>query len=74
MLYLRLKITAALKTSWILFSRRIFVSYFLINRDMAQYARHRNFFYVGRGSRINSILADGRGTIDVDPVELDLYF
>ena len=51
-----------------------FESYFLINWDMLRYARSRNFFYVGRGSGANSIVAYLLRITDVDPVKLDLYF
>ncbi len=51
-----------------------FVSYFLINHRIVEYARSRNYFYVGRGSGANSIVAYLIGITDVDPIELDLYF
>lgn len=51
-----------------------FASYFLINWDIVTYARHKNYFYVGRGSGANSILAYILRITDVDPIELDLYF
>ncbi|NHE58099.1 DNA polymerase III subunit alpha [Cyclobacterium plantarum] len=51
-----------------------FVSYFLINYDIVNYARKKNFFYVGRGSGANSIVAYSLCITDVDPIELDLYF
>jgi len=51
-----------------------FVSYFLINYDIVNFARHKNFFYVGRGSGANSIVAYSLCITDVDPIELDLYF
>ncbi|MDP5061145.1 MAG: DNA polymerase III subunit alpha, partial [Maribacter sp.] len=51
-----------------------FVSYFLINWDIVTYARKQNFFYVGRGSGANSIVAYLLFITDVDPMELDLYF
>ncbi|MGB5555859.1 MAG: DNA polymerase III subunit alpha, partial [Flavobacteriaceae bacterium] len=51
-----------------------FVSYFLINWDIVSYARSQNFFYVGRGSGANSIVAYLLYITDVDPMELDLYF
>jgi DNA polymerase-3 subunit alpha len=51
-----------------------FVSFFLINYDIIQYAKSNNFFHVGRGSGANSIVAYIMGITDVDPVELDLYF
>ncbi len=51
-----------------------FVSYFLINWDIVSEARRRGFFYVGRGSGANSIVAYLLRITDVDPIELDLYF
>ncbi|NNE77765.1 MAG: DNA polymerase III subunit alpha, partial [Pricia sp.] len=51
-----------------------FVSYFLINWDIVSYARKQGFFYVGRGSGANSIVAYLLRITDVDPMELDLYF
>lgn len=51
-----------------------FVSYFLINWDIISYAQRQNFFYVGRGSGANSIVAYLLRITDVDPMELDLYF
>ena len=51
-----------------------FVSYFLINWDIISHARKQNFFYVGRGSGANSIVAYLLFITDVDPMELDLYF
>ena len=51
-----------------------FVSYFLINWDIVSYAREQKFFYVGRGSGANSVVAYLLRITDVDPMELDLYF
>src|SRR5690606_34539463 len=51
-----------------------FVSYFLITWKLLKYARSKGFFYVGRGSGANSIIAYLIQITDVDPVELDLYF
>ncbi|MES2381820.1 MAG: DNA polymerase III subunit alpha [Bacteroidota bacterium] len=51
-----------------------FASYFLINWDIVKYARHKNYYYVGRGSGANSIVAYLLNITDVDPIELDLYF
>ncbi|HET8736038.1 MAG TPA: DNA polymerase III subunit alpha [Pricia sp.] len=51
-----------------------FVSYFLINWDIVSHARKQKFFYVGRGSGANSIVAYLLRITDVDPMELDLYF
>ncbi|MEQ9582978.1 MAG: DNA polymerase III subunit alpha, partial [Arenibacter sp.] len=51
-----------------------FVSYFLINWDIVSHARKQGFFYVGRGSGANSIVAYLLHITDVDPIELDLYF
>ena len=51
-----------------------FNAYFLITWDLVRYARSRGFFYVGRGSGANSIVAYCLQITDVDPIELDLYF
>lgn len=51
-----------------------FVSYFLINLEIVEYARSQNFPYVGRGSGANSVVAYILGITNVDPIELDLYF
>jgi DNA polymerase III alpha subunit len=51
-----------------------FNAYFLITCDIIRYARNRQFYFVGRGSGANSIVAYCLGITDVDPLELDLYF
>ncbi|MAP81346.1 MAG: DNA polymerase III subunit alpha [Aequorivita sp.] len=51
-----------------------FVSYFLINYDILQYAIKNNYPYIGRGSGANSVVAYILGITNVDPIELDLYF
>jgi DNA polymerase-3 subunit alpha len=51
-----------------------FSSYFLINHDIVRYAQSKNYFYVGRGSGANSMVAYLLRITDVDPVDLDLYF
>ena len=51
-----------------------FVSYFLVNWDIVQYARQQGYFHVGRGSGANSLVAYLLEITDVDPLELDLYF
>lgn len=51
-----------------------FVSYFLVNWDIVSYALSKQYFYVGRGSGANSIVAYLLRITDVDPIELDLYF
>lgn len=51
-----------------------YLSYFLIAWDIVSYARQKGYFYVGRGSGANSIIAYLLGITDVDPLELDLYF
>jgi DNA polymerase-3 subunit alpha len=50
------------------------VSYFLINWKILKYARSKGYYYVGRGSGANSIVAYLLRITDVDPIELDLYF
>jgi len=51
-----------------------FASYFLINWDIVRYARSKGYYYVGRGSGANSIVAYLLNITDVDPIDLDLYF
>jgi DNA-directed DNA polymerase III PolC len=51
-----------------------FNAYFLFAWDVIRYARSRGFYYVGRGSGANSIVAYCLQITDVDPIELDLYF
>ncbi len=51
-----------------------FCAYFLINLDIVNYARSKNYFYVGRGSGANSVVAYLLRITNVDPIELDLYF
>lgn len=57
-----------------LIKEKRFVSYFLINWDIVNYARNKDYYYVGRGSGANSIVAYLLRITDVDPLELDLYF
>ena len=51
-----------------------FSAYFLITWDIVRYAQQRGFFFVGRGSGANSVVAYCLQITDVDPIELDLYF
>ncbi|MEM9858956.1 MAG: DNA polymerase III subunit alpha [Bacteroidota bacterium] len=51
-----------------------FVSYFLINCKIVNYARKKGYYYVGRGSGANSVVAYLIRITDVDPIDLDLYF
>ena len=51
-----------------------FSSYFLINWDLVKYARYKGYYYIGRGSGANSIVAYLLRITDVDPIDLDLYF
>jgi DNA-directed DNA polymerase III PolC len=51
-----------------------FASYFLLNWDIINYAKRKNYFYVGRGSGANSMVAYLLNITDVDPIDLDLYF
>lgn len=55
-------------------SKMNFASYFLINWRITDYARHKGYYYVGRGSGANSLVAYLLKITDVDPIELDLYF
>ncbi|HEY2348559.1 MAG TPA: PHP domain-containing protein [Puia sp.] len=51
-----------------------FIAYFLITWDIIRFAQSRGFFFVGRGSGANSIVAYCLQITDVNPIELDLYF
>ncbi len=51
-----------------------FSAYFLITWDIVQYAKSKGYYHVGRGSGANSVVAYCLGIVDVDPIELDLYF
>jgi DNA-directed DNA polymerase III PolC len=51
-----------------------FVPFFLVNQDIVNYARRKGYYYVGRGSGANSIIAYLLNITNVDPIELDLYF
>lgn len=51
-----------------------FNAYFLITWDIIRYAQSRGFYYVGRGSGANSIVAYCLHITDVNPIDLDLYF
>jgi DNA polymerase III alpha subunit len=68
------QITTRIHTELDLIRKKGFLSYFLITWDIINYARSRNFFYVGRGSGANSIIAYLLRITNVDPLELDLYF
>ncbi|GAA4445036.1 hypothetical protein GCM10023091_36030 [Ravibacter arvi] len=51
-----------------------FSSYFLMTDDICRFARSRGYYYVGRGSGANSIIAYCLGITNVCPIELGLYF
>lgn len=63
-----------LKTELQVIREKQFIAYFLINWDIVTYARRKGYFYVGRGSGANSIIAYLLRITDVDPIDLDLYF
>ncbi len=68
------EIRSRIKKELAIIKEKGFVSYFLINWKILKYARSKGYFYVGRGSGANSIIAYLIRITDVDPVELDLYF
>ncbi|REA56718.1 DNA polymerase III subunit alpha [Dyadobacter luteus] len=57
-----------------LIQKQNFIPFFLVNHDILRYARHKGYYYVGRGSGANSIVAYLLNITNVDPIELDLYF
>ncbi|WP_035091814.1 DNA polymerase III subunit alpha [Aquimarina macrocephali] len=68
------KVLDRLKKELSLITKMEFVSYFLINWRIISYAQSKGYYYVGRGSGANSIVAYLLRITDVDPIELDLYF
>lgn len=68
------KIYSRIEKELSIIKQKDFVSYFLINWKILEYARSKDYFYVGRGSGANSIIAYLLRITDVDPIELDLYF
>ena len=68
------KVWARLRKEQDLIKKMGFVSYFLINWDIVSEARSKGYYYVGRGSGANSVVAYLLRITDVDPMELDLYF
>ena len=67
-------VTERVEKEFLVIEQMNFASYFLINWNIVQYAQHKNYYYVGRGSGANSMLAYLLRITDVDPIELDLYF
>jgi len=68
------RVTDRLEKELAIIREKQFVSYFLINWKILKYARSKKYYYVGRGSGANSIIAYLLRITDVDPIELDLYF
>ena len=67
-------VTERLEKELLVLEKRGYYSYFLINWDLVNYARHKNYFYIGRGSGANSLVAYLLRITNVDPIKLDLYF
>ncbi len=67
-------VIARMETELAVIKQMDFSTYFLINWDMVNYARYKGYFYIGRGSGANSLVAYLMRITDVDPIELDLYF
>ncbi len=72
--YLTKQITDRTHKELNLIKEKGFSSYFLINWDIVRYAKSKGYYYVGRGSGANSIVAYSLDITNVDPIELDLYF
>ena len=68
------EILERLKNELEIITKKNFTAYFLINWDIVSHARSKGYFYVGRGSGANSIVAYLLCITDVDPIDLDLYF
>ncbi|HAP01984.1 MAG TPA: DNA polymerase III subunit alpha, partial [Bacteroidetes bacterium] len=67
-------ISDRLEKELMMIEEKDFSAYFLINWDIVRYAQHKNYFYIGRGSGANSLVAYLLRITDVDPIDLDLYF
>ncbi|MFC5283809.1 DNA polymerase III subunit alpha [Pedobacter alpinus] len=67
-------VTDRIKKELDLIKSENYVSYFLINYDIISFAQKQGFYYIGRGSGANSIVAYCLKITDVDPIDLDLYF
>jgi len=61
-------ITSRIEKELEIIREKDFMSYFLINHDIVSYARSKGYFYVGRGSGANSIIAYLLRITDVDPM------
>lgn len=68
------KIKKRLQTELDMIKSLRFVTFFLINHDIVNFARNKGYLHIGRGSGANSIVAYIIGITNVDPIELDLYF
>jgi DNA polymerase-3 subunit alpha len=51
-----------------------FCAYFLVTLNIIDYARSKGYYYIGRGSGANSLVAYLLRITNVDPIDLDLYF
>ncbi|MCU4156266.1 DNA polymerase III subunit alpha [Carboxylicivirga sp. A043] len=51
-----------------------FCAYFLVTLDIIDYARRKGYYYIGRGSGANSLVAYLLRITNVDPIDLQLYF
>jgi DNA polymerase-3 subunit alpha len=67
-------VLSRLETELDVIAKKDFATYYLINRDITQYAQRKGYYYVGRGSGANSLVAYLLRITDVDPIKLDLYF
>jgi DNA polymerase-3 subunit alpha len=68
------QIRSRIKKELDLIKKMEFVSFFLVNWDIVQYAKKKGYYHIGRGSGANSIVAYLLEITDVDPIDLDLYF
>lgn len=54
--------------------KKNFTAYYLITHDLINFAKSKNFDFVGRGSGANSTVAFCLGITNVNPIDLNLYF
>ncbi|HWA35552.1 MAG TPA: DNA polymerase III subunit alpha, partial [Cyclobacteriaceae bacterium] len=68
------KIWARIENELRIIEQKQFTAYYLITHDLINFAKKKNFDFVGRGSGANSTVAFCLGITNVNPIDLNLYF
>jgi DNA-directed DNA polymerase III PolC len=71
---LRKEVKARLEKELAVIEKLGFCDYFLVVRDIVEFAEREDIPHVGRGSAANSIVSYCLGISAVDPLKFDLYF